>query len=75
MLGGGELYRVSCHFRLEPGSHCGTQDSGVLMEQLLSFWGTRRLNMGEPQLLEGAPEERELEKRSPNSVCSHCYWL
>ena len=35
---------------------------GMLMEQLLSFWGTRRLNMGEPQLLEGAPEERAGEE-------------
>ena len=43
--------------------------AGVLTEQLLSFWGTRRLDMGEPQLLERAPGESW--RREPQILSVH----
>ena len=46
MLGGGELYGVSCHFRLEPGSHCGTWGSGSADGTTAVFLGDQKTRYG-----------------------------
>lgn len=70
MLGGGELYGVSCHFRLEPGSHCGIWDSGNADGTTAVFLGNQKTKYGGATAA-GRGSRRESWRRDPPVLSVH----